>query len=86
MRIAIPRQRLPDVRRHQRCDADRLGRGGPYLVALPHLTNVELRQLLIESAVDLGAPGRDDAFGWGRVDALRALRRPPRAPAAAMRP
>ena len=40
----------------------------------PTLTNVELRQLLIESAVDLGAPGRDDAFGWGRVDALRALR------------
>ena len=40
----------------------------------PALTNVELRQLLVESAVDLGAPGRDDAFGWGRIDALRALR------------
>ncbi len=40
----------------------------------PSLTNVELRQLLVESAVDLGAPGRDDAFGWGRIDALRALR------------
>lgn len=40
----------------------------------PTLTNVELRQLLVESAVDLGAPGRDDAFGWGRIDALRALR------------
>lgn len=39
----------------------------------PSLTNVELRQLLAESAVDLGAPGRDDLYGWGRVDAVRAL-------------
>ncbi len=38
-----------------------------------NLTNVQLRQLLAESAVDLGPPGRDDAFGWGRVDAMRAL-------------
>lgn len=37
------------------------------------LSNVELRQLLAESAVDLGAPGRDDAYGWGRVDTVRAL-------------
>jgi subtilisin family serine protease len=39
----------------------------------PALSNVAVRQLLVESAVDLGAPGRDDAFGWGRVDALRAV-------------
>lgn len=39
----------------------------------PALTNVELRQLLAESAIDLGAPGRDDFFGWGRIDARRAL-------------
>lgn len=38
-----------------------------------HLSNVQLRQLLSESAVDLGGAGRDDAFGWGRVDAARAL-------------
>lgn len=37
------------------------------------LSNVELRQLLAESAVDLGAPGRDDGYGWGRVDAARAM-------------
>lgn len=37
------------------------------------LTNVALRQLLSESAVDLGAPGRDEQFGAGRVDAERAL-------------
>lgn len=38
-----------------------------------NLTNVQLRQLLAESAVDLGPPGWDNAFGWGRVDAMRAL-------------
>jgi len=43
------------------------------LSRFPGLSNVALRQLLAESAVDLGAPGRDDAFGWGRVDAGRAL-------------
>jgi subtilisin family serine protease len=41
--------------------------------AYPSLTAAELRQLLSESAVDLGAPGRDDAFGAGRVDAWRAI-------------
>ena len=41
--------------------------------AFPNLTATELRQLLSESAVDLGAPGRDDAFGAGRVDAWRAI-------------
>jgi hypothetical protein len=43
------------------------------LSANPTLGNVALRQLLLESAVDLGAPGRDDAFGFGRVDVGRAL-------------
>jgi len=37
------------------------------------LSNVALRQLLSESAVDLGAPGRDDFYGSGRIDAVRAL-------------
>lgn len=37
------------------------------------LGNVGLRQLLSESAVDLGAPGRDDQFGAGRIDALAAM-------------
>lgn len=43
------------------------------LSANPGLSNVALRQLLVETAVDLGAPGRDDAYGFGRVDAVRAL-------------
>ncbi len=37
------------------------------------LSNVALRQLLSESAVDLGAPGLDDQFGAGRIDAARAV-------------
>ncbi len=41
----------------------------------PGLSNVALRQLLQETAVDLGAPGRDDGYGFGRVDVLAALRK-----------
>lgn len=37
------------------------------------LTTSQLAQVLITSAVDLGPPGRDNRFGWGRVDARRAL-------------
>lgn len=37
------------------------------------LSNVALRQLLSESAVDLGASGRDDLYGSGRIDAVRAM-------------
>lgn len=36
-------------------------------------SNVALRQLLSESAIDLGAPGRDDLYGSGLIDAARAL-------------
>ena len=30
-------------------------------------------QAIYDSAVDLGAPGRDDTYGWGRLDACGAL-------------
>jgi len=39
----------------------------------PNLTNGEVRHFLEWSAKDLGAPGRDDYYGWGRVDARAAL-------------
>jgi len=39
----------------------------------PNLTNDEVRHFLYRSAKDLGAPGRDDYYGWGRVDARAAL-------------
>lgn len=40
----------------------------------PNLTNEEVRRILLDSAQDLGEPGRDDYYGWGRVDARRALK------------
>lgn len=39
----------------------------------PNLTNEEVRHFLTRSAKDLGDPGRDDYYGWGRVDARAAL-------------
>ena len=39
----------------------------------PELTNEEVRHFLERSAIDLGEPGRDDYYGWGRVDARAAL-------------
>ncbi len=46
----------------------------------PSLTNVEIRQAMQASALDLGAPGRDVAYGFGLVraaDALEYLKNPP---------
>jgi len=39
----------------------------------PNLTSNEVRHFLERSAKDLGDPGRDDYYGWGRVDARAAL-------------
>jgi hypothetical protein len=39
----------------------------------PNLTSDEVRHYLCRSAHDLGEPGRDDDYGWGRVDARAAL-------------
>ena len=41
----------------------------------PNLTAVEVRQLLIDTAMDLGAMGRDDLYGSGLVNADAAVRR-----------
>lgn len=40
----------------------------------PALTADGVLQLLRNSAVDLGAPGRDDVFGWGRLDFAKAAK------------
>jgi len=37
------------------------------------LTPLEYRDALRDSCVDLGAPGEDDLYGWGRVDARAAI-------------
>jgi hypothetical protein len=39
----------------------------------PNMTNNEVRHFLQRSAKDLGDPGRDDYYGWGRVDTRAAL-------------
>jgi subtilisin family serine protease len=39
----------------------------------PSLTNVQLVSLLERSADDIGDPGYDTSFGWGRVNAFRAV-------------
>ena len=44
--------------------------------ARPALTAEQIRQLLRVTADDLGEPGWDQYFGWGRVNAARALDAP----------
>jgi len=39
----------------------------------PTLNPYELKYLVEETAVDLGTPGPDNTFGWGRVNALDAV-------------
>lgn len=41
--------------------------------AFPQLTNVQLRQVLTSTAKDLGAPGRDNEYGYGLVQAKAAI-------------
>ncbi|MGQ9585613.1 MAG: S8 family peptidase [Anaerolineae bacterium] len=41
--------------------------------ANPSLTNDQVEAAMESTAVDLGPPGRDDVFGWGRVDAFAAV-------------
>ncbi len=39
----------------------------------PSLTPAEVRQLLRDGAVDLGATGFDSSYGWGRIDVINTL-------------
>ena len=41
----------------------------------PTLKPAEVRALIEASTIDLGAPGRDNEYGSGRVDAFRAVSR-----------
>ncbi len=41
--------------------------------AHPSWTVVQVESAIEQTAVDLGGPGRDDAFGYGRVDAAAAI-------------
>ena len=37
-----------------------------------------VQKILFNTAVDIGAKGRDKCFGYGRIDALRAVPMTPR--------
>lgn len=39
----------------------------------PWMTSTQLKQTLLTTAMDLGTPGIDEVFGWGVVNAARAL-------------
>ena len=39
----------------------------------PSITHVDIRDILSTTADDLGVPGRDDQFGFGRINAFNAL-------------
>lgn len=43
------------------------------LAAYPTWTNAQVRQQLVATATDLGAPGRDNYYGYGLVDAAAAV-------------
>ncbi|MEM2996467.1 MAG: S8 family serine peptidase [Candidatus Bathyarchaeia archaeon] len=42
----------------------------------PEATSLDIRRVLESTAQDKGAPGRDDYYGYGRIDAYRALKQP----------
>ncbi len=42
--------------------------------ANPSITTDQAKDILYETAVDLGAPGKDDQFGYGKIDAAAAVR------------
>ena len=41
--------------------------------ARPDLSNDQVAQAISRTALDLGAPGWDEFYGWGRIDAYQAL-------------
>lgn len=45
------------------------------LQACDFLTADELKQIIYDTAFDLGAPGKDNTFGWGMIDAVQAVTR-----------
>ena len=43
------------------------------LAVNPNLTNTQVMSILKDTALDLGDPGPDSTFGWGRIQADRAV-------------
>jgi Subtilase family/Bacterial Ig domain len=49
------------------------GVAGLVIAANPSLTNTQVTSLILQNADDLGTTGFDNYFGWGRVNAYRAV-------------
>jgi len=45
------------------------------LQANPKLTYEQVKNLAESTAVDLGTPGKDNKFGWGRFDAVETIKK-----------
>lgn len=43
------------------------------LQACPFLTPDEVKQIIYDTAFDLGSPGKDNDYGWGMIDAVEAV-------------
>ena len=43
------------------------------LDADPSLTPAQVRQVIRDGAIDMGTPGFDRAYGWGRIDVINSL-------------
>ena len=43
------------------------------LQANPSLSPAQVKQLLIDTSIDLGAPGKDDYYGYGRIDGAKII-------------
>lgn len=46
----------------------------------PWMSNDNLRTTLLTTAMDIGAPGVDEIFGWGQLDAAKAMNGPAQLP------
>jgi subtilisin family serine protease len=40
----------------------------------PALSPADVRRIIREGAIDLGEPGFDNSYGYGRIDVVRSLR------------
>ena len=49
------------------------GIAGLVISANPGLSNAQVKSIIEQSADDLGAPGYDQYYGWGRVNAYKAV-------------
>ena len=46
---------------------------GLLMERFPYLDNPQIRDVLLTTAQDLGAPGVDDVYGWGLIDLKKAI-------------